>query len=124
MAKKLRIAALGDLHYGKASQGLLQPLMTQISQMADILLLAGDLTDYGHVDEATMLVKELTATVKIPIVAVLGNHDFESGHEAEITHIFEAAGIKILDGEACEIMGIGFAGVKGFSGGFGPRGLA
>ena len=123
-AKKLRLAALGDLHYGKASQGLLQPLMSQINQSADILLLAGDLTDYGHVDEATMLAKELTATVKIPIVAVLGNHDFESGHEAEITRVFEAAGVKILDGEACEIMGIGFAGVKGFGGGFGQRVLA
>src|SRR5438132_673755 len=123
-SKKLRIAALGDLHYGKASQGLLQPLMTQINQAADILLLAGDLTDYGHVDEATMLAKELTAVVKIPIVAVLGNHDFESGHEAEITQIFEAAGVKVLDGESCEVLGIGFAGVKGFGGGFGQRVLA
>src|SRR5207253_4730349 len=80
--------------------------------------------DYGHVDEATMLAKELTDAVKIPIVAVLGNHDYESGHEVEITQIFEAAGIKILDGESCEVLGIGFAGVKGFGGGFGQRVLA
>jgi Icc-related predicted phosphoesterase len=123
-AKKLRIAAVGDLHYGKASQGLLQPLMAQINQSADILLLAGDLTDYGHPDEATMLAKELSTAVKIPIIAVLGNHDFESGHEAEVRQILEAIGIKILDGEACEVLGIGFAGIKGFGGGFGQRVLA
>jgi Icc-related predicted phosphoesterase len=122
--KKLRIAAVGDLHYGKASQGLLQQLMSQISQLADILLLAGDLTDYGHPDEATMLAKELSTAVKIPIIAVLGNHDFESGREAEVRQILESVGIKILDGEACEVLGVGFAGIKGFGGGFGQRVLA
>jgi Icc-related predicted phosphoesterase len=123
-SKKIRIAALGDLHYSKDSQGLLHPLLTQINQSADILLILGDLTDYGHIDEATMLAKELSTAVKIPIVAVLGNHDYESGHEMEIRQIFEQAGMKILDGEACEIVGIGFAGVKGFAGGFGQRVLA
>jgi Icc-related predicted phosphoesterase len=123
-AKKIRIAAVGDLHYGKSSQGLLQPMMTQVSQAADILLLLGDLTDYGHPDEATLLAKELSTAVKIPIVAVLGNHDYEMGQEAEVRLIMEQAGLKILDGEACEVMGIGFAGVKGFGGGFGQRVLA
>jgi Icc-related predicted phosphoesterase len=123
-AKKIRLAALGDLHYGKDSAGLLHPLMTQINQAADILLLLGDLTDYGHADEAAMLAKELTAAVRIPIVAVLGNHDYESGQELEVRHIIEQVGIKVLDGEACEALGIGFAGVKGFCGGFGQRVLA
>jgi Icc-related predicted phosphoesterase len=123
-SKKIRIAALGDLHYGKNSHGLFQPLLAQMNQAADILLLVGDLTDYGHPDEATLLAKELTAAVKIPIVAVLGNHDYETGREAEVRQILEHAGVKVLDGEACEILGIGFAGVKGFGGGFGQRVLA
>jgi len=122
--KKIRLAALGDLHYGKGSTGVLQPLFAQINQSADILLLLGDLTDYGHPDEATSLAKELQNTIKIPIVVVLGNHDFESGREDEVRHILEQVGITVLDGEACEILGIGFAGVKGFGGGFGQRVLA
>src|SRR5205085_5903934 len=74
----VRIAAIGDLHYGRTTQaGSLQPLFAQIAESADVLALAGDLTDYGLVEEARALVKELTA-VKVPIVAVLGNHDYES----------------------------------------------
>jgi Icc-related predicted phosphoesterase len=122
--KKIRIAALGDLHYGKASGGHLQPLLAQVAATADIFLLLGDLTDYGHPDEATSLAKELTTGVKIPIVAVLGNHDYESGHEGDVRNILEQAGITVLDGESCEVLGIGFAGVKGFGGGFGQRVLA
>jgi Icc-related predicted phosphoesterase len=122
--KTIRIAAVGDLHYGKASPGVLQPVLTQINQAADILLLLGDLTDYGHPDEATALAKELVNAVKIPMVGVLGNHDYESGKEVEVRAILEQAGLKILDGEACEVLGIGFAGIKGFAGGFGNRVLA
>jgi len=123
-AKNVRVAALGDLHYGKTSQGSLQSLLALVSQAADILVLSGDLTDYGHPDEAQLLAKELNTGLKIPIIAVLGNHDYESGHEKEVAHILEAVGIKVLDGEACEVLGIGFAGVKGFAGGFGQRVLA
>jgi Icc-related predicted phosphoesterase len=122
--KKVRLAALGDLHYGKNSQGTLQPLLTQVAEAADVLLLAGDLTDYGHPEEAHLLAKELSATVKIPIVAVLGNHDYEVGRQQEVQQILENVGIKVLDGEACEVLGIGIAGVKGFAGGFGQRVLA
>jgi len=124
VAKKTRIAAVGDLHFGKGSLGTLQPLLGQVGQVADILLLLGDLTDYGHPDEAAALAKELNAMLKIPIVAVLGNHDYELGREADVRQILEQVGIKVLDGEACEVLGIGFAGVKGFSGGFGQRVLA
>jgi len=123
-AKKIRLAAIGDLHYGKGSQGVLQPLLSQINQAADILLLLGDLTDYGHPDEATALAKELSTAVKIPMIAVLGNHDYETGREAEVRQILEQVGVQVLDGEACEVLGIGFAGVKGFGGGFGQRVLA
>lgn len=122
--KKIRLAAVGDLHFGKGSQGTLQPLLAQIGQSADVLLLLGDLTDYGHAEEAQLLAKELNTALKIPIVAVLGNHDYEAGQEKEVQQILEGVGIQVLDGEACEVLGIGFAGVKGFAGGFGQRALA
>jgi Icc-related predicted phosphoesterase len=120
----IRIAALGDLHHGKhAVQGSLQPLFAKITETADILVLCGDLTDYGHADEARALAREITSAVKIPCVGVLGNHDFESGQQAEISTILTDAGVVVLDGDSAEIMGIGFAGVKGFCGGFGRRAL-
>jgi Icc-related predicted phosphoesterase len=122
--KKIRIAAVADIHFGKTSAGTLQPLLNQMSQAADILILAGDLTDYGLPEEAHLLAKEISAAAKKPIVAVLGNHDYESGKEKEVAEILASFGVKVLDGEACEIEGIGFAGVKGFAGGFGQRVLA
>lgn len=116
----VRIAAVGDLHYGKASRGQLQPLFAAIARAeADILLLLGDLTDYGLADEAAELARELTSGIKIPIVGVLGNHDYEGGVVTEISRILREAGMHVLDGETVEIQGIGFAGVKGFAGGFG-----
>jgi len=119
----VRIAALGDLHYGRtATPGLLQPLFAQISESADILVLCGDLTDYGLADEARALMREMAA-IKIPTVAVLGNHDYESSQQDEIRQILIDAGIVPLDGETTEILGIGFAGVKGFAGGFGRGAL-
>src|SRR6516225_6614845 len=89
-----------------------------MAEGADILLLCGDLTDFGLPEEAHVLVRELNA-VKVPIVAVLGNHDFESGKQDEVRKILVDAGVRMLDGDACEIKGVGFAGVKGFAGGFG-----
>jgi Icc-related predicted phosphoesterase len=120
----VRIGAIGDMHYGRtAVQGQLQPLFSQITESADILVMAGDLTDYGLPEEARALAKEITSAVKIPAVAVLGNHDFESGQQEEIRKILSDAGVVILDGDSTEIHGIGFAGVKGFAGGFGRRAL-
>src|SRR5258708_36094696 len=122
MAKAMRIAAVGDLHCSKSSQGTLQPLFARVAESAELLLLAGDLTDYGLPDEARVLAKEL-ATVHVPTVAVLGNHDLESGKDGEVRQILVDAGVVILDGDACEMHGIGIAGVKGFGGGFGQRAL-
>ena len=122
--KTVRLAALADIHFGKNSVGSLQPLFAQISHGSDLLVLAGDLTDYGLPEEAQLLAKDLSSAVRIPIVAVLGNHDYESGHQKEVMEILAASGIRVLDGEACEVLGIGFAGVKGFAGGFGQRVLA
>jgi Icc-related predicted phosphoesterase len=115
----VRIAAVGDLHYAKTSQGLLQPLFSQIAERADVLVLPGDLTDYGFAEEARVLARDLTAAVKIPIVAVLGNHDYESDEAEEIVRILTEAGVHVLDGDTVEVHGVGFAGVKGFVGGFG-----
>jgi Icc-related predicted phosphoesterase len=120
----VRIAAIGDMHYGRsATAGSLQPLFAQITEAADVLVICGDLTDYGLPDEARALARELTSDVKIPAVAVLGNHDFESGQQDEVRKIIADAGVVMLDGDTTEIHGIGFAGVKGFAGGFGRRAL-
>jgi Icc-related predicted phosphoesterase len=116
----IRLAAVGDLHYGRESRGTLQPLLSAVvCTEADILLLCGDLTDYGHPEEAAELARELVSSIKIPIVGVLGNHDYEAGAVTEVRKILTESGIKLLDGETAEILGIGFAGVKGFAGGFG-----
>ncbi len=117
----IRIAAVADVHYGRTQPGSLQPLYGQINQSADVLALCGDLTDHGLPEEARQLVRDLTAVLKIPVVAVLGNHDFHSNKQDEIQQIFQDAGIRVLAGDSVEIHGIGFAGVKGFAGGFGRR---
>lgn len=121
--RQLRIAAIGDLHVSKTSQGAFHALFTQISQTADVLLLCGDFTDYGLPDEARVLARELTSSVNIPVIAVLGNHDYESGKQDEIRQVLTDAGVAVLDGEATEVHGVGFAGVKGFAGGFGRGAL-
>jgi Icc-related predicted phosphoesterase len=120
--EKIRLAAVGDLHCTKSMAGQLRSLFSQAAEAADILLLCGDLTDYGLPEEAHVLVEEL-AVARIPIVAVLGNHDFESGKQDEVQKILVDAGIRVLDGEACEINGVGIAGVKGFAGGYGRGAL-
>lgn len=118
----VRVAAVGDIHCTKSSQGTLQPLFTKIAESAEVLLLAGDLTDYGLPEEARVLARELTP-LRVPTAAVLGNHDVESDKQDEICRILTDAGVVILDGDATEMAGIGIAGVKGFGGGFGPRAL-
>jgi Icc-related predicted phosphoesterase len=119
--RALRIAATADLHYGKHSRGTLHEAFAEISSSADILLLCGDLTDYGLPDEAEALVADIRAAVKIPMLAVLGNHDFESAQAELVCKVLDDAGVNVLDGEAIEVAGAGFAGVPGFGGGFGRR---
>jgi Icc-related predicted phosphoesterase len=121
--RRLRIAAMGDIHVSKSSQGAFHALFAQISHTADVLLLCGDFTDYGLPEEARILARELTSSVNIPVIAVLGNHDYESGNQLEIRRILTDAGVAVLDGEATEVHGVGFAGVKGFCGGFGRGAL-
>src|SRR5262249_56284060 len=109
----VRVAAIGDLHCGKDSRGVFQPLFARAAELADILVLCGDLTDYGLPEEAQILVKELAGGAKLPTVAVLRNHDFESGREGEVRIILADAGVVLLDGDAVEVQGVGFAGAKG-----------
>lgn len=116
------MAAIGDLHCTKTSKGGLQPLFARVSESADVLLMAGDLTDYGLPEEARILARELSG-LRIPVAAVLGNHDIESNKEGEVRQILSDAGVVVLDGDACELQGIGIAGAKGFGGGFGQRAL-
>ncbi len=116
--RRMRIAAVGDLHVTKESAGQLRPYFGQLEGRADVLLLCGDLTDYGLAEEAVVLAKEL-AVVKLPVLAVLGNHDFHSGHPEKVTQILIDAGVRVLDGDTHVIDDVGFAGIKGFAGGFG-----
>jgi Icc-related predicted phosphoesterase len=116
--KPMRIAAVGDLHCTKDSAGVFKPALQAVDGRADVLLLCGDLTDYGTVEEAHVLARELSV-VKIPMLAVLGNHDFQSGHADEVVRALAEVGVKVLDGDSHVINGVGFAGVKGFCGGFG-----
>lgn len=118
----VRLAALSDIHYSKSSQGSFLPLFTQIAEAADVLLLCGDLTDYGLVEEARLLAKDL-APIKIPMVGVLGNHDFEAGQEQDIGKVLTDVGVHMLDGDTWEYRGVGFAGCRGFCGGFGRGAL-
>ena len=117
------IAALADLHYGKSLDRPLREALAEASRAGDVLLLCGDLTDHGLPEEAAGLVRELQRAVNVPMIGVLGNHDFESGKPAEVARIFGEGGVTMLDGDSHEIEGIGFAGVKGFAGGFGKRAL-
>jgi len=121
--KTIRLAAVGDIHVGKGSQGAMLPLFQAVNDDADVLLLLGDLTNYGTAEELGILIRDLKA-VKLPILAVLGNHDVESGQEAEGVKMLSDAGVTVLDGESHELYGLGFAGTKGFAGGFGRRSLA
>ena len=123
MLEVVRVAAVGDLHYSRQASGALHRVLATAGATADVLVICGDLTDYGLPDEARSLGRELSQAIKIPIVAVLGNHDYESGHSAEVLDILRDSGVVVLDGDSCEVHGIGFAGVKGFCGGFGQHAL-
>jgi Icc-related predicted phosphoesterase len=114
----MRIAATADLHYTVQSYAILQDQLNKVRDDADVFVLAGDLTNYGKTEEMEPLLNTIVR-LRIPTVAVLGNHDYENGQEVELARMMTAAGIKVLDGSAYERDGVGFAGTKGFIGGFG-----
>src|SRR5262249_35586415 len=114
----MRIAATADLHYSAQTLGILKEQFSHVRDEADVLVVAGDLTNFGRPEEMEPLLNVLVG-VRTPTVAVLGNHDYESGKEAELVRMMTAEGIKVLDGTGYERDGVGFAGTKGFVGGFG-----
>jgi Icc-related predicted phosphoesterase len=120
---KMTVAAIGDLHVMEDSVAPYRELFTEISGSADVLLLAGDLTNFGKTSEADILAEDLRACT-IPVLGVLGNHDYECGQPDKVCEILRSAGMVMLDEQAHEIDGVGFAGVKGFLGGFGRGELA
>jgi Icc-related predicted phosphoesterase len=120
---KLRVAAIGDLHVMEDSVAPYRELFTEISASADVLVLCGDLTNFGKTREAEILADDIRSCT-IPVVGVLGNHDYECGQPEKVCEILHSAGMKVLDEQAVEIEGVGFAGVKGFLGGFGRGELA
>src|SRR5205823_9739211 len=117
----MRIAATADLHFTAQRYRALRDQLNQVRDEADLLVLAGDLTNFGQPAEMEPLLNALVR-LRVPTVAVLGNHDYESGREAELMRMMTAEGIKVLDGSSYEREGVGFAGAKGFVGGFG-RGI-
>lgn len=120
---KLRVAAIGDLHVMEDSVAPYRELFTEIAGEADVLLLCGDLTNFGKTTEAEILAEDIRACA-IPVLGVLGNHDYECGQPENVCAILHEAGMKVLDEQAIEIGGVGFAGVKGFMGGYGRGELA
>jgi Icc-related predicted phosphoesterase len=116
---KLRVAAVGDLHCREHDHGRFRTMVRQINESADILLLCGDLTDRGFVSEGKVLAEELSA-LRVPAVAVFGNHDLEGGHAEEIAADLQKVGVRCLDGDIFIFEKVfGVAGIKGFGGGFG-----
>lgn len=114
----MRIAALSDIHYDRQSRGKWVELFKAVSDNADVFLMCGDLTDYGLEEEAKLLADDLHAHLRVPALAVLGNHDFESGTPEIVRKVMDEVGVTMLNGESKEIDGVGFAGTCGFSGGF------
>ncbi len=116
---KIRVAAAGDLHCRDMDQGRFRQFVKQVNEEADILLLCGDLTDHGRPDEAKVLAEELSS-LRVPAVAVLGNHDYECGKEHELIGELQKVNVRCLDGDAFVFeKTLGIAGIKGFGGGFG-----
>lgn len=117
----VRVAALGDIHFGRDGAGGIRPALSDIAERADVLLLAGDLTRCGAVEEAEVVAKEFTG-LPVPTIAVLGNHDHHSDQPERVAATLTDAGITVLEGNATvvEVAGtrLGVAGTKGFGGGF------
>jgi uncharacterized protein len=113
----MKIAAIADLHCRVSSAGTIRPLFEGVEEEADVLVLAGDLTDTGLLDEIAVLEGELSG-IDLPIIAVLGNHDHESDQAEALTEMLCSKNIMVLSGTVCEIGGVGFVGTKGFCGGF------
>lgn len=114
--KKIQVAAMGDLHMQEGIIGTYSQAFKELSRSADILVLCGDLTDNGFTKEAELLSEELNSC-QIPVVGVLGNHDYTNDQQEEIKKILSQK-MFVLGEQPYILEGVGFAGVKGFGGGF------
>lgn len=121
-AEGVRVAAVGDLHYNGDDRELLEVVAREAEEEGDVLALLGDLTTHGT-PEQMEAVAEVFGSLSIPVVTVLGNHDLEADRADEVTDVLCESGVTVLDGTSVEIEGVGFAGVKGFAGGFGRGAL-
>lgn len=117
----IRIAGVGDVHYGRESRGRLTPYLPNLETLADVYLIAGDLTQIGSVEEGQVLAEDLSRS-PVPVITVFGNHDFHSGEEGKIRSALEGVGVKVLEQSSVEfqIRGrhVAVVGLKGFGGGF------
>jgi Icc-related predicted phosphoesterase len=122
----VRVAAVGDIHLGADSAGTLRPSLAALGEQADLLLLAGDLTRHGTAQEAHVVADELAA-LPVPVIAVLGNHDYHDEQPEQVAAILGARGIQTLEGQTAvvDVRGclVGVAGTKGFGGGFAGHAL-
>src|SRR5436305_4310201 len=114
----MRVAATAALHFTPARFSALHDQLNRVRDEADVFVLAGDLTNYGRPEEMEPLLNVLVR-LRLPTIVVLGNHDYESGREGDLIRMMTTEGIKVLDGTGYERDGVGFAGTKGFLGGFG-----
>src|SRR5690606_21233389 len=114
---KKRVAAMADIHVKSTDRGRWKDTFEQVNTEADVLIICGDLTDTGDEDEAKVL-GEALHSLHIPVIGVLGNHDFEKGRQKIIKQILTEHKMTLLDGEFTVACDIGFAGTKGFGGGF------
>lgn len=121
--RRLRIAAVGDVHFDASTTGALRDLFTEVNREADVLTLLGDLTTHGRPEQVEAFIAELKG-VDIPVLTVLGNHDYEGDAAPIITQMLTDRGVHVLDGSGVIVQGVGFAGTKGFAGGFGRGALA
>ncbi|MFP5235222.1 MAG: metallophosphoesterase [Acidobacteriota bacterium] len=115
----MRLAAVADIHLKAADHEKNLRAFSAVNELADVLVIAGDFTDHGLPDEMRGVLSVLEH-VHVPIIGVLGNHDHESDHQDELAGMLRVAGVKVLDGHCFEVGGVGFAGTKGFAGGFSP----
>ena len=124
MAKAIRVAAAGDMHAGVADRDRVREAFARVEEQADLILLAGDLTERGQVDEVGV-VADACRDLSIPVVAVLGNHDWQSDRPGDLARALGEAGVVVLERSHTILpvrgTSVGIAGVKGFVGGFGEQ---
>ncbi len=119
----IRLAAIGDLHVTETANAPYRALFEEMSNKADVIALCGDLTNFGKTKEAEILAEDIRAA-SVPVIGVLGNHDHECGQPEHVAEILRHAGMTVLEEQAIVVKGVGFAGVKGFIGGFARGELA